>query len=107
MTWAPTSMKSDPLEIMAKARFASRNGNLCFWEDISAREQGVEIKHMRAALLALAEAELPEEVTREGITKAYIEDTSVEGTAATGANNAFRAMLRAIANQPSHTGERE
>ncbi len=47
----------------------------------------------RAALLALSECELPEEIAQEGGIAGHVMDIT--------AVDCFRAMLRAIANAPS------
>lgn len=82
---------NDPLEIMAKAAWELYGGST--WEEISVadpekRRQTVEF--VRAALLALAEAELPEEVSKTGR-----ETLLAYGN---GSDDMFRAMLRSIAN---------
>lgn len=76
-----------PLEIMAKAAFERQGGFR--WEDYHLTQVQV-IKDMRAALLALAEVELPESVVAtDEVNLAMCEED---------AESAFRAIIRSIAS---------
>ena len=87
-----------PLEMVAKARWESRaEGNFPHrWEDFTDEGRKAHMEDMRAALLALAEADLPETITEIGIS-AYDEKAVSPMELVAGFNQAFRAMCRAIA----------
>jgi hypothetical protein len=80
-----------PLEVMAKAHWADSENTA--WESLLAEDRAHMVNMMRAALLALAEVELPEAALSRGlIAMACAKDHAPEET--------FRAMLRAIAEAP-------
>lgn len=85
---------SDPLEIAAKARHdsASHRANPALpslWEALSKNGKSWALNDMRTALLAMADADLPEEVSKIGR-----ETLLSHGK---GSDDMFRAMLRSIA----------
>jgi len=86
-----------PLEIAAKARWESRaEDNFPHrWEDFSDEGRKAHMEDMRAALLALARADLPDDV----FTRAFGELTSdnFDRIGHGEAEAVFRAMCRAIA----------
>jgi hypothetical protein len=89
-----------PLEAMAKAWHDHRNkdlgGFLLPWKDIPEPAKAERMSRMRAALIALAECDLPEEVKKAGFKESPYdgEPNELDGIA-----NVFRAMLRSIADQ--------
>jgi hypothetical protein len=87
-------MSMSPLEIITKAHFDSRHelAGVYPWDRQTREIKSREIKHMRAALLALAEAELPGQTLNEGAMA-----VTLEGPQRHKAREAFRAILRAIA----------
>lgn len=84
---------TDPLEIIAKAKYEAwraRTGSELPWEECHELTRAELKNDQRLALLALAEAELPEEVSKTGR-----ETLLAYGN---GSDDMFRAMLRSIAN---------
>lgn len=87
-----------PLEIMAKANW-TRAGSLP-WEMLDPNMREKKIGDMRAALLALAEAELSEDVLTAGREEVTYAGCFGLGR---GPSSAFRAMLREIAREGGKT----
>jgi hypothetical protein len=82
---------------MAKAHWEADTGHDVPWEDLHPDSQALDSKRMRAALLALAEVELPDEAIRMGANPYFDEKLLAEEATA----QCFRAMLRTIAeDQP-------
>ncbi len=63
------------------------------WRNVATESQAFYRGQARAALLALSECELPEEIAQEGGIAGHVMDSI--------AVDCFRAMLRAIANAAS------
>jgi len=90
-----------PLEIMAKAAYNEWvSPVVCVeatWAELPESHRSRMIEYQRAALLALAEASLPDDVVKAGQVAISAEDAAVywQGKA----SDAFRAMLRAIAEE--------
>ena len=75
-----------PLEVMAKAHWEANRHDVPRWEGLTLDSREDDLVQMRAALLALAECELPLEIP----LNQYVSMTT---------NEVFKAMLRAIANE--------
>jgi hypothetical protein len=86
-------MSMTPLEIITKAHFDSRHelAGIYPWDRQTREVKSREIKHMRAALLALAEAELPHRMEDDRGWTVYPHEQ--DGMY----RDVFRIMLRAIA----------
>jgi hypothetical protein len=89
-----------PLERMAKANYEAESGDGS-WDLVSELSQKKLMQYMRAALLALAEAELPEDVTQAGNDAACDADS---GPDIYPTDRAFRAICRSIANEGGRNG---
>jgi hypothetical protein len=80
-----------PIEAMAKAHWADSEDTS--WENLLPEDRDHMVKVMRAALLALAEAEIQEELTYRAV-EAFDEE---HGTLNESLVAGLRAMLKAIA----------
>lgn len=88
-----------PLEIMAKG-FWNSFSSVDTWDELSARHKELAMKHMHAALLALAEADLPKEILDAGVKR--IEYGELVGSPDDNVvMHVFHDMLKAIVQPPA------
>jgi len=87
-----------PLEAMAKAE-QERLPGATPWKELPEHARREYVDDMRAALLALAEAELPWEQIQSGDAAYYAVAQTKGGDRATAITNQFRAICRAIAEE--------
>ncbi|HKI61442.1 MAG TPA: hypothetical protein VKA31_04025 [Mariprofundaceae bacterium] len=89
-----------PLEIAAKAYYEAVIGTAVRWDDLHTWEQKRVCSEMRAALLALAECDLPDDLVTHAlkISASRFPEGHFVGVRE-GYRIEFRAMLRAIATE--------
>lgn len=92
------SKTPSPLEAMAKAYWNATTDQYNKWDTLDDVEMAVQINAQRAALRALAEVELPEEVRATGCAQLVLSD-EVRTDLWDDMGDAFEAMLHSIASE--------
>jgi hypothetical protein len=88
-----------PLEIAAKGWWEAESLRGLPWEQVSEDVQERTMRRMRAALMALAEADLPEDVSQAGANAVNRHNQYGGQDDRADARVCFAAMLRAIAGE--------